>query len=314
MKFYIVTPSFNQINWLKLCIASVADQATGCAPFSDMFKQSSDAGQLIVHHHVQDGGSTDGTNKFLCEYEKKLEDLRSSHGLNRYFFLFESSPDSGMYDAINRGWNCADATVDVFAYLNCDEQYLPGTLKFVNDIFQNDRDVDMVIGSVLLVNPCGKLISYRKAYTPRSIYIISDHLYLHSCAMFWRKRIFNDSVPFDAFFKTIGDMDFVLRVLKAGYKIITVNRYLAVFTFTGTNLSSGKKPIEELKLIQQKVPKWLRITFPFLPYIRRIEKLLCGAYFQKYPVEYSIYTKDSVCFRQNFAFKSASFLWIPHTE
>ena len=37
--------------------------------------------------------------------------------------------DGGMYDAVNRGYRRAQG--DILAYLNCDEQYLPGALKTV---------------------------------------------------------------------------------------------------------------------------------------------------------------------------------------
>ena len=41
--------------------------------------------------------------------------------------------DQGMYDAVNRGFRRSNG--EVLAYLNCDEQYLPGALKAVGDYF-----------------------------------------------------------------------------------------------------------------------------------------------------------------------------------
>ena len=41
--------------------------------------------------------------------------------------------DGGMYDAVNRGYR--RATGDILAYLNCDEQYLPGALAAVEKFF-----------------------------------------------------------------------------------------------------------------------------------------------------------------------------------
>ena len=47
MRFSIVTPSFGQSQWLRLCVASVADQG-------------------VAHEHiVQDAGSKDGTLNWL---------------------------------------------------------------------------------------------------------------------------------------------------------------------------------------------------------------------------------------------------------
>jgi glycosyltransferase involved in cell wall biosynthesis len=48
MRFSIITPSFRNSEWLKLCIASVADQQG-----------------VDVEHIVQDAGSDDGTQDWL---------------------------------------------------------------------------------------------------------------------------------------------------------------------------------------------------------------------------------------------------------
>src|SRR5579864_8457246 len=101
MNFSIVTPSFRSSRWLKLCIASVADQAG-----------------VEFEHIVQDAGSDDGT----------LEWLPHDTRVRAYV-----EKDSGMYDAINRGYRRAKG--DLLAYLNCDEQYLPGALQKVRDFF-----------------------------------------------------------------------------------------------------------------------------------------------------------------------------------
>ena len=93
MKFSIVTPSFRNSRWLKLCIASVADQQG-----------------VEFEHIVQDSCSDDGTQDWLPR------DRRVKAFIEK---------DSGMYDAVNRGYRRAQG--DILAYLNCDEQYLPGT-------------------------------------------------------------------------------------------------------------------------------------------------------------------------------------------
>jgi len=96
MLFSIVTPSFRQLDWLKRCVRSVADQS-------------------VEHEHiVQDAG----TGPQLDEWVGASSPAR----------LFVER-DKGMYDAVNRGF--ARASGEIFAYLNCDEQYLPGALAAV---------------------------------------------------------------------------------------------------------------------------------------------------------------------------------------
>jgi len=100
VRFSIITPSYRNSAWLKLCIASVADQ------------------QVEVEHIIQDAGSDDGTLDWL------LQDKRVRAFVEK---------DQGMYDGINRGLRRAGG--DILAYLNCDEQYLPGALRAVRDFF-----------------------------------------------------------------------------------------------------------------------------------------------------------------------------------
>src|SRR5215218_4070462 len=108
--FSIITPSFRNSEWLKLCIASVADQG-------------------VEHEHiVQDAGSDDGTLDWL-PHEPRVKAYVEK--------------DSGMYDAVNRGYR--RATGDLLAYLNCDEQYLPGALAAVEHYFAGNPTVDIVI-------------------------------------------------------------------------------------------------------------------------------------------------------------------------
>src|ERR1017187_9697678 len=116
MKFSIITPSFRNSAWLKLCIASVADQAG-----------------VELEHIVQDSCSDDGTQDWLPQ------DRRVKAFIEK---------DGGMYDAINRGYRRAQG--DILAHLNCDEQYLPGTLKHVQNFFEAHPDVEAIFAGAVV--------------------------------------------------------------------------------------------------------------------------------------------------------------------
>jgi glycosyltransferase involved in cell wall biosynthesis len=124
MKFYIVTPTYNSLAWLERCLRSVADQAeTG----------------VEVHHHVQDGGSTDGTAELLADWQQKHA------GAVGYTFTFESTKDAGMYDALNKAWEKMPAEAEVTAHLNSDEQYLPHALRGVAAEFARRRGASVAV-------------------------------------------------------------------------------------------------------------------------------------------------------------------------
>src|SRR6202789_4552954 len=115
MKVSIITPSYRNSEWLKLCIASVADQQG-----------------VEIEHIVQDSCSDDGTQNWLP-------------GDKRVKAYIEK--DAGMYDAVNKGFR--RATGDILAYLNCDEQYLPGGLKAIHNFFEAHPNIEVVLALTL---------------------------------------------------------------------------------------------------------------------------------------------------------------------
>src|SRR5262245_27194183 len=116
MQFSIVTPSFRSSQWLRLCIASVADQEG-----------------VSFEHIVQDSCSDDGTGDWLPS------DSRVKAFIEK---------DQGMYDAVNRGFRRSQG--EILAYLNCDEQYLPGALKKVADFFAAHPGVDVAAADTIV--------------------------------------------------------------------------------------------------------------------------------------------------------------------
>ncbi|NOU35172.1 MAG: glycosyltransferase [Kiritimatiellaceae bacterium] len=281
MKFSIITPALNQLPYLKRCIASVADQQG-----------------VEVEHIVIDGGSTDGTVEWLNTVA------------DRYRLTFISEPDKGMYDALNKGvtlalqkqgdenlpdnWqqttgNCDD---EIVAWLNCDEQYLPGTLEKVAQYFTEHPDADAAYGDVLLVSPDGGLLTCRKNPPLRRAYILADHLYAHSASMFFRSGIFDSGLRFDSSWKAVSDCDFILRVLKSGFRFGQIKKYLSACTMSGENLSRQQAGIEELKAFRRLSPPLYRMGRPAWNAFRYLEKFLRGGYAQALPLEYELYTED----------------------
>lgn len=291
MQFFIITPSFNQLDYLKRCMASIADQGA--------------AGFVRVHHHVQDGGSTDGTAAWLRVHQAEAD--AGTWGAH-YSFSFASEADDGMYDALNRGlgrmdpphWrnSPSESTPNVstaggiVAWLNCDEQYLPGTLMRVADFFAENPAVDFVYGDTLNVDPAGALLTYRKNPPLRRAYVAADHLYIQSASLFLRARIFERGMRFDTRWRAVSDCDLVCRLLKQGLKAAPLRAYLSVFTMTGQNLSvlaPGRRELTDFRREQAGWIRWMR--WP-LNVARFVEKALRGGYRHRAPLAYQLYADD----------------------
>jgi glycosyltransferase involved in cell wall biosynthesis len=257
MQFSIITPSFRNSEWLKLCVASVADQAG-----------------VTLEHIVQDAGSDDGTLDWLSQ------DSRVTAYVEK---------DAGMYDAVNRGLRRAKG--DILAYLNCDEQYLPGALRAVLDFFHNHPTIDVAFADTVVINATGEFIACRKAVRPLKHHVWACHLPTFTCATFFRRSLIDKhQLYFDTRWRDVGDADWVLRLL--GLKIQTgiLRYYTSAFTQTGDNMNFKPNALREKKELHRSAPAWMRTGKSAIVLQHRLRKLAAGAYSQK-PFQYAVYTK-----------------------
>lgn len=264
MLWSIITPSFRSSQWLKLCIASVADQNIPC------------------EHIVQDAGSDDGTQQWLPH------DSRVKAYVEK---------DQGMYDAINRGLR--RSTGELLAWLNCDEQYLPGALKRASEFFERHPDVDVLFGNVVMVNPEGEYLFHRKMQTPLRYHTWTCHLSTLSCGTFFRRRVvFEGNAWFDIRWRDVGDGDWMLRLLQRHVRMGTLGQFTSSFTQTGANMSAAPNALRENRELRNSAPSWARALRPLWIAQHRFRRLLGGMYFQK-PFSYDIYTLKSPTQREH---------------
>lgn len=117
-KISIVTPSFNQGQYLEETIRSVLSQEY---PF--------------LEYIVIDGASTDQSVDIIKKYESKIT-------------YWESVKDTGQSDALNKGLK--RATGEVVTWLNSDDVYTPGTLLQVGNYFSSHPGINLLHGKTVL--------------------------------------------------------------------------------------------------------------------------------------------------------------------
>lgn len=267
----IVTPSFNMLAYLKMCSASISDQ------------------QVNVEHIVMDGGSTDGTTEWL----KENPSIRSV-----------SEKDRGMYHALNKALSLTKA--EVVGHLNCDEQYLPGTLKFVLNYFNENPDVDFIAGDFLIIDPQGELLAYRKSFQPRWPYFFSNYLYTTTCTLFYRSKVF-DKCRFDESYRSIADVIFLYNVLKAGFRGRHIKKYFAVFTYSGKNLSLDPISKIEKKKFNKSLPAWFRLMKPLFFLLFFSERAIHKTFKEAKTLTFSIFTPERLTSRVTRTKKSPTY-------
>jgi len=274
MRFSIVTPSFRSSAWLKLCIASVADQG------------------IELEHIVQDSLSDDGT----------LDWLMSDQRVKAY-----AEKDAGMYDAVNRGLKKSSG--NLLAYLNCDEQYLPGTLQAVADHFDRHPEMEVLFADSLVVDARGEFLCYRKVQVPFKYHTMVSHLQTFTCSTFFRRKIIDDcGLFFNTKWRVIGDADWVGRLLEAKIPMGILRWFAATFTDTGGNLCLSADAIREQQLMADSAPSWARKLDFALVWQHRLRRLFGGIYRQK-AFDYAIYTLASPDRRVVHHVEHPTFVW-----
>jgi glycosyltransferase involved in cell wall biosynthesis len=114
-KISIITPSYNQAEFLEDCIKSVTTQ-----------------GYSNLEYIVIDGGSHDNSVEIIKCYEDVLD-------------YWVSEADDGQSNAINKGFKFA--TGDIVAWLNSDDFYLPNALHNVAKAYKTNPAASFYYGN-----------------------------------------------------------------------------------------------------------------------------------------------------------------------
>ena len=284
MTFWIVTPSYNQLEWLKMCIASVADQATAGDGRSALGIGEK---RIEVHHHVQDALSSDGTQEFLKEHEANSSQLKA----NGYTFSYESISDNGMYDAINRGWKLASDDVDVIAHLNCDEQYLPNALKSIAEFMHKNPKADVVLADMIVVDKNGEYICHRRSLRPFS-YLSKFCCAGSTATTFQRASVTKEKkVFFDTSWRNLGDKVWYNTLHQSGCRFEVCNQIVSIFADTGENLNWTDEGREEKTRYEKEFLRWGVLGGKWVSRLNGIRRY-AKEFFTKSPLEYAIYQTE----------------------
>jgi glycosyltransferase involved in cell wall biosynthesis len=178
----IVTPSFNQIEFLEETICSVLAQSYPRLEY------------LIV-----DGGSTDGSLEIIQKYAQRLA-------------WWVSEPDRGQTDAINKGF--ARAQGDILAWLNSDDTYLPHAVAEAVAYLQTHPEVGMVYGDANLVDNTGQVIGRFPARQTDYRRLRGGYVHIPQQAAFFRASLWRQVGPLDPTFFFAMDYDLWVRLAK----------------------------------------------------------------------------------------------------
>jgi glycosyltransferase involved in cell wall biosynthesis len=178
----IVTPSFNQAQFLDETIRSVLEQD-----------------YPNIEYIIVDGGSTDGSLDIIKRYSNQIA-----------FWI--SEPDKGQTDAINKGF--ASATGDIMAWLNSDDTYEPNAISGAVTFLQKNTEVGMVYGDANFIDSEGQVIGQFNTQQTSLKRLQRGGVYIPQQSAFWRAELWHQVGPLDPSFYFAMDYDLWVRLAR----------------------------------------------------------------------------------------------------
>ena len=214
-KISVVTISYNQAPYLDECIRSVLDQ-----DYPD------------IEYIVVDPGSTDDSRNVIQRYSNRIQKI-----------ILE--PDHGPADGLNKGF--AQATGDIFYYLNSDDRLAPGTFTFVSDFFASHPSIDILCGAIRIIDENGRP-SLRKRTS--DLFRMADYAQGISTvcqqATFFRRTAFHKAGGFNVENRISWDGELLIDFSLAGCQYETVGKVLGDFRIYSSSISGSKEYLEKM--------------------------------------------------------------------
>jgi glycosyltransferase involved in cell wall biosynthesis len=176
----IVTPSFNQANYLEETINSI-------------FKQT----YPNIEYIVMDGGSSDGSLEIIKKHASRL-----AHWV--------SEKDRGQTDAINKGFALAKG--EVLAWLNSDDTLLPNAIEEAVSYLVENPDTGMVYGDANYIDERSKVIGKFPAAETNLPRLRKGYVHIPQQASFFRRSLWEQVGPLDPEFFFAMDYDLWVRL------------------------------------------------------------------------------------------------------
>jgi glycosyltransferase involved in cell wall biosynthesis len=210
----VITPSYNQGEFIGRTLASVASQS-----------------HPAHEHLVFDGGSTDATLDVL---------RRAGAGVH-----WVSRPDRGQADAVNQGLVAASG--EVIGWINSDDIYYPDTLARVASAFERHPDIDVIYGKADHID------IHDRAFEPYPTTFWDPQLLRHTCficqpALFFRRRVIERVGLLDAGLQYCMDYNYWLRLADAGCRF----SYLP-YRLAGSRLYATNKTLHDRVAVHREI-------------------------------------------------------------
>lgn len=186
MKISIITATYNSEIFLKETIISVINQS-----------------YRNIEYIIIDGGSTDSTCQIVEEFRDHID-------------YFVSEPDSGIYDALNKGIELASG--EFIGFLHSDDKFLNNDVILnLQKKISNLKNIDGVYGDLNIVkrNDVNKISRKYSSKNFRPWQLRFGYMFPHP-TFYVRKHIYHKYGLYKTDYRVSADFELILRYHIAG--------------------------------------------------------------------------------------------------
>ena len=252
-KISIVTPSFNQGQYLEQTIRSV------------LFQDYPNLDYIVI-----DGDSGDGSATIISKYSSHLS-------------YWVSEKDSGQADALCKGFS--KATGQIQGWVNSDDILLPHTLHAVSNYFVEHPAVGVVYGNRIFIDHNGNETGrqYPPSFVPAACWGQGQQLCQE--AVFWRRESYDKVGGINPRWFFIMDFDLFYRMSRIA-RFAKLRRHLGCMRVHPDTKSARHDPVmwSEFELAKRSLGiegknKWItRAAQVLAKQLSRVEKVLADPF------------------------------------
>jgi glycosyltransferase involved in cell wall biosynthesis len=212
-KISVVTPNFNQGDFLERTICSVLDQ-----------------GYPNLEYIIIDGDSTDSSVDIIKKYEDQLH-------------CWISEKDEGMYYAINKGFS--KSTGEIMCWINSDDVLWENSLFYIAELFSNNGRIQWLQGYPSVIDENGELFYQRDPVASRYHFYMGvykkDFSFVQQESTFWTRALWEKAGgQLDVKYALAADFDLWMRFFKYE-ELFCTRQQLAAFRKREGQRSSDRK-------------------------------------------------------------------------
>lgn len=212
----IITPSYNQSDFIEQNIKSVSAQAND-----------------DIEHIIVDGGSDDGTIDIIKKYEDK------------YNLRWVSESDRGQTHALNKGIQMASG--DWIGWQNSDDYYSQSAFDIFRQTRKDHPTADAIYGDLVIVDEEGNQIAQQFMTRPSTFIQRHWSLFASNQSLFIRRSVFDEISYLDEELQYTMDAELTWKLLTQEYELVHVPETIGVF-----RVQPNAKTYQDVDRLQEK--------------------------------------------------------------